>query len=103
MRVGISLTVIAAGVLASAKKDGRRIGLFVAACQMRALELATSDPASVETFAAECAQLAAEWVPEPSKLSLAWLFGDPYKPHRERVRAFAARWSLDETFRREMG
>jgi hypothetical protein len=99
----INLAAIAAGTLARANKDGRRIGLFVAACQKRAAELATSEPGQLAAFLNGSAVIASEWAPEPSKLSLAWLFGDPYKPHRERVRQFAELWNLDPVFRREMG
>lgn len=41
----------------------------------------------------------------PKKWSLGALFGhaDPFAPGRERVRAFAAKWNLDPTFRDAMG
>jgi len=83
-----------------AGKDARRIGLFVTACQKKAIELVAS-PAALAQFAHESFELAMKF--SPRKFSFADLFRDPYKGAREAVRVFAEKWQMDPVFIEEMG
>lgn len=86
-------------IFPKASKDARRIALFFAAAQKKAIELAVSG--DVNTFIRETAELGAKW--SPKKFSIASLFNDPYRQAREDTRAFGRKWNLDPVFMQEMG
>jgi hypothetical protein len=87
-------------VFPNASKDARRIGLFVTACQKKAIELVMSN-GDYKGFAEEAFAIAMKF--SPKKLSFASLFGDPYKGARQDAREFGKKWQLDPLFLKEMG
>jgi hypothetical protein len=87
-------------VFPNASKDARRIGLFVTACQKKAIELVMSN-GDYQGFVQEVFAVSMKF--SPRKFSFADLFRDPYKGAREAIRVFGEKWQLDPLFLKEMG
>jgi hypothetical protein len=85
-------------VFPNASKDARRIGLFVTACQKKAIELVMSN-GDYKGFATEAFEVAMKFKPK----SFWQMFGDPYKGARQDAREFGKKWQLDPLFLKEMG
>ncbi len=91
-------------------QDEKRVRLFIAATQKKAIDIALSgDLNSLQGFAVETGALASAGVLIAQKMQfpkdgIRMMFGwDPYRDWRNDVRAFAANWNLDSVFVQEMG
>ena len=110
----IDLTELVASLPEKIEKDELRVRLFFAAVLNRGTALVgdpTTTADTLKSFATDLGDLGAEFerdaeaLGNPRKWSLALMFGhaDPFAPGREKLRAFARKWSLDPAFVTAMG
>jgi hypothetical protein len=92
-------------VFPNASKDARRIGLFVTACQKKAIELVMSN-GDYKGFAQELFAEVSQWAPKKKWGFFDWLtkkVDKYYADRRESIRMFGEKWQLDQLFLKEMG